>query len=156
MFRLPFNPDKPIIGTASTVIDKAMPEVFAFIGEQFFANYPKWAQDVIHFEPLDGKAVAIGAKARQIRLERGEKVVSVFQIGIYQPLCLLGSEGVTYPYRDSYQLSQPADAEQTQLTYRFELLNLEVFMRPFEKLIRIAIEDGAETTVDNIKTLLMQ
>jgi hypothetical protein len=28
-------------------------------------------------------------------------------------------------------------------------------MRPFEKLIRYAIEDGAETTVENIKELLV-
>ena len=42
----------------------------------------------------------------------------------------------------------------TRLTFRFELLELEVFMRPFQKLIRSAIEDGTETTVENIKNLI--
>jgi len=42
----------------------------------------------------------------------------------------------------------------TKLTFRFELLELEMFMRPFQKLIRYAIEDGAESTVENIKNLI--
>jgi hypothetical protein len=42
----------------------------------------------------------------------------------------------------------------TRLTFRFELLELEMFMRPFQKLIRYAIEDGAESTVENIKNLI--
>jgi hypothetical protein len=46
------------------------------------------------------------------------------------------------------------EKEPTHLTFRFELLELEVFMRPFEKMIRFAIEDGAENTVENIKNLI--
>jgi len=41
------------------------------------------------------------------------------------------------------------------LTFRFELTEIEVFMRPFQKLIRTAIEDGAENTVENIKNLIV-
>ena len=33
-------------------------------------------------------------------------------------------------------------------------LSAQVFMRPFEKLIRCAIEDGTENTVENIKNLI--
>ena len=36
----------------------------------------------------------------------------------------------------------------------FELLSLELFMRPFEKLIRIAVQEGTEKTVINIKKLV--
>ena len=42
------------------------------------------------------------------------------------------------------------------MTFRFELLELEIFMRPFEKLIRSAIEEGAENTVENIKNLVVE
>jgi hypothetical protein len=42
----------------------------------------------------------------------------------------------------------------TELEFCFEITELELFMRPFEKLIRMAIEEGAETTVTNIKNLL--
>ncbi|WP_269144437.1 hypothetical protein [Methylicorpusculum oleiharenae] len=34
-------------------------------------------------------------------------------------------------------------------------MEIELFMRPFEKLIRVAIEEGAQNTVNNIKNLLV-
>jgi len=34
------------------------------------------------------------------------------------------------------------------------LRRLDLMMRPFEKLIRIAIQDGAERTVRNLKRLI--
>jgi hypothetical protein len=30
-------------------------EVFHYVGERFFDNYPKWAVEVVDFEPLDEK-----------------------------------------------------------------------------------------------------
>jgi hypothetical protein len=47
------------------------------------------------------------------------------------------------------------EPQSTRLTFRFELLEVEVFMRPFQKLIRSAIEDGAENTVETIKNLII-
>jgi hypothetical protein len=44
--------------------------------------------------------------------------------------------------------------EQTRLTFTFELTRIDFFMRPFEKLIRIAIHDGAGRVVRNIKGLV--
>ena len=41
----------------------------------------------------------------------------------------------------------------TRLSFTFELLELQMFMRPFEKLIRIVVRDGAERTVRNLKRL---
>jgi hypothetical protein len=42
----------------------------------------------------------------------------------------------------------------TELTFRFDLLEIEIFMWPFEKLIRVAIEEGAENTAEKIRVLL--
>jgi hypothetical protein len=42
----------------------------------------------------------------------------------------------------------------TELSFTFELLELKVFMRPFEQLVRSAIQDGAVRTVENIKRLV--
>ena len=36
----------------------------------------------------------------------------------------------------------------------FELLSLDLHVRPFEKLVRIAVQDGTERTVRNIKKLV--
>ena len=101
MIKFPFDPTKPVTGKASIQINKSIEEVFYFVGENFFDNYPKWALEVTEFEPLDGHKVFVGAKARQVRTDQGQEIQSTF-----------------------------------------------------EKLIRSAIEEGAENTVENIKNLV--
>jgi len=142
----------PITGEASIEIDKPIEEVYAFIGDNFFENYPKWAVEVVEFEP-ESKTVCVGAKAKQVRKDNGELVESVFEITRYAPPSQLTCQGLTAPYRQSYLLEEK-EKTSTRLTFRFELLELEMFMRPFQKLIRYAIEDGAESTVENIKNLI--
>ena len=153
--KFPFDLSKPVMGEASIEINKPIHDVFSYIGEHFFDNYPKWSVDVVEFEPLNGKEVFIGAKAKQTRKDNGAQVESVFEITDYQPVIKLIFKGLTEPYKHSYLLESADQNQLTRLTFRFELLELEVFMRPFEKLIRSAIEDGAETTVESIKNLIV-
>jgi hypothetical protein len=40
------------------------------------------------------------------------------------------------------------------LTFTFELQRLDMMMRPFEKLIRTAVQHGAQRTVRNLKQLI--
>jgi len=42
----------------------------------------------------------------------------------------------------------------THVTFTFELERLEPRLRPFEKLIRIALQDGAKRTVRKLKLLI--
>lgn len=153
--KLPFDASKPVVGEASVGIDQPIDNVFAYVGEGFFDNYPKWAVEVAEFEPLDGGQPFVGAKARQLRSDNGAPVESVFEITEYQPLHTLTIKGLTAPYKHSYLLEGREQEAPTKLTFRFELSELEIFMRPFEKLIRMAIEEGAENTVENIKNLIM-
>jgi hypothetical protein len=153
--KLPFDTTKPVSGEASIEIDKSIHAVFSCIGINFFDNYPKWAAGVENFEPLDGKEVFVGARAKQLRTDNGTKMESTFAITDYHPHEKLIFQGINAPYRHSYLLEAP-EKQPTRLTFRFDLLELDVFMRPFEKLIRAAIEDGAETTVENIKNLIDQ
>jgi hypothetical protein len=152
--KFPFDSSKPVAGEASIEINKSAHDVFSYIGEHFFDNYPKWALEVIDFEPLNGKEVFVGAKAKQIRTDNGAEVESIFQITDYEPNFKLIFEGLTAPYKHSYLLESNHHKQPTRLTFRFELLELDIFMRPFEKLIRCAIEDGTENTVENIKNLI--
>ena len=151
--KFPFALSRPVAGEASVDINKPVQDVFSYIGEHFFDNYPKWAVEVVEFEPLDGKEVFIGAKAKQVRKDNGTQVESIFAITDYQPQLKLMLQGLTDPYKHSYLLESNVN-QPTRLTFRFELLELDIFMRPFEKLIRSAIEDGAESTVENIKNLI--
>lgn len=152
--KIPFDSSKPVAGEASVEINKPVHEVFSYIGTHFFDNYPKWAVEIVEFEPLDGKEVFIGARAKQIRQENGAKVESVFAITDYQPYFKLIFQGLADPYKHSYLLESTEQTKPTRLTFRFELLELDVFMRPFQKLICAAIEDGAENTLENIKNLI--
>lgn len=152
--KFPFDTPKPVGGEASVEINRSIKDVFSFIGQNFFDNYPKWAVEVVEFEPLDGREVFVGAKAKQIRKDNGAEAESIFEITHYEPYFRLIFQGLSAPYKHSYLLESEEQKQATRLTFRFELLELEVFMRPFEKLIRSAIEEGAENTVDNIKSLI--
>ncbi|WP_347986008.1 hypothetical protein [Methylomonas sp. AM2-LC] len=152
---LPFNFSKPIAGEASISIETPIQSVFNFIAIRFFENYPKWAAEVSELHCLDGEEVYVGAKAKQIRDENGSEVESIFEITELEPNLKLVLSGISSPYKQCYQLNNTEESEATQLTFRFELLELEVFMRPFEKLIRYAIEEGAENTVENIRQLIL-
>ncbi len=154
--KFPFDSSSPIFGEATVSIDKTIDRVFYYVGERFFDNYPKWAVEVVNFEPLDdNKEVSIGAKARQIRKDNGAKIESVFEITDYDPYILFGFKGINAPYKQTYLFEYDENNKLTRLTFRFELLELDVFMRPFQKLIRTAIEDGAENLVENIKNLVV-
>jgi hypothetical protein len=154
MFKLPYDPTKPVTVKASIQINKPVEEVFHFVGDNFFDNYPKWALEVSEFEPLDGEKVFIGAKARQVRKDQGQEIHSIFEITDFERFKKLGFKGITHPYRDTYLFESGNLKDSTLLSFIFELLELELFMRPFEKLIRSAIQEGAENTVENIKNLL--
>ena len=149
----PFNVSKPVVGKASIEINKPLEHVFGFVGEKFFDNYPKWALEVTEFKPLTGNSVFVGAKAQQSRVEYGQQVESIFEISEFSPPQKVTLSGVDQPFRNTYQFNGMADKNCTELEFCFEILELELFMRPFEKLIRMAIEEGAENTVTNIRNL---
>lgn len=149
-----FDIYRPVIGKARVEINKPVTYVFCFVGKNFFNNYPKWAPEVAEFKPLTGTEIFVGAKAQQIRVEQGQKVESVFEVSEFEPPKKITLLGVAAPFRNIYQFTGNDDQDLTELEFCFEILELEIFMRPFEKLIRIAIEEGAENTVTNIKNLL--
>jgi len=92
-----FDSSKPIAGEANIEINRSINDVFYYIGEHFYDNYPKWALEVVEFEPLDGNHVFVGAKAKQIREDNGTKVESIFEITHYQPsMTLKASPSLMY------------------------------------------------------------
>ena len=150
----PFDISKPVVGKASVEINKPIDHVFGFVGERFFENYPKWALEVAEFKPLSGNEIFVGAKAQQVRIEYGQKVESILEVSEYVPPVKVTLTGVDQQFRNTYQFNCDQAKDCTELEFSFEILELEFFMRPFEKLIRMAIEEGAENTVENIKNLI--
>ena len=100
-----------------------------------------------------------GRAASQSRLDpcaevdQGHRSESRFRVTLFEPNHRLVFAGVADPYRCTYELEEINQGKMVWLSFTFELLELQVFMRPFEKLIRVVVQDGAERTVRNLKRL---
>ena len=137
---------------ASALVASPADRVFEFIAIDFFKNYKRWSPEVVSLQPMSTGTVQIGTTARQIRIDQGRRTEATFRVCAFETGKRIESQGVTDPFYISYRLESLAG--KTQLTFEFELSRIEFYMRPFEKLIRIAAQDGAERVVRNIKGLI--
>jgi hypothetical protein len=141
-------------GTASILINKSVDNVFNFIAVDFFNNYPRWSPEVQELELLSAPPLQLNSLVRQVRIDNMQRSESTFKITTYKVGQKLVFEGVSNAYRCSYDFVSTNPSTNTQITFTFELLKLELFMLPFEKLISIAVQDGANRTVRNLKNLV--
>jgi len=145
---------EPVVGRASTVVECSARELFQYLGEGLFQNYPKWSPEVKELEQITPGPVTLGTIGRQVRVDQGRRTESRFKIFTYEPDVRLTLVGVPDPFRCSYELQAIDPEKTTKLTFSFELLEILLVMRPFEGLVRAAIKDGAQHTVQNIKRLV--
>ena len=143
---------KPIAGRAEDIVKCPVASVFDYVGYGFFKNYRKWCPQVIELEPRSD-TIQVGSIARQVTLDRGIRSESTFEVTDFAPPRRLEIKGVSEPFRSAYEFAEETDAS-TRLAFTFELLELDLVMRPFQKLIRVALEDGAKQTIENLKGLL--
>ncbi len=137
---------------ASTLIARPAEQVFNFIAVDFLKNYKRWSPEVVSLQPRSEGPVRVGTTCRQVRVDQGRRTESTFRVSVFEPARRVDFQGMSKPFRVSYQLEPVTD--KTRLTFTFELSRLELFMRPFEKLIRVALQEGAERVVRNIKGLI--
>ncbi len=137
---------------AQTVILRPADNMFNFIAVEFFKNYPRWSPEVIELQPTSDGPIRLGTTGRQIRIDQGRRTESKFRVCRYEQGRCVAFEGSPGPFYTTYLL-EPVD-QHTRLTFIFELSRLEFYMRPFEKLIRVAIRDGAERVTRNLKALI--
>lgn len=150
-----FGSGKPVIGKASTIIHRPVNVVFEFIGVNFFTNYPRWSPEVVKLERVSREPIETGALLKQARVDHGHKSESTFRVTDYAVNRRVAFTGVSNAYRCIYDIAQPqTNPDSTLLAFTFEFPELEGFLRPFEKLVRIAVQDGAERTVRNLKGLI--
>ncbi len=95
----------------------------------------------------------LGTIARQVRIDQGRRTETQFKINVYEPNKRLGFAGVADPFRCSYEIRCIDSGKSSELIFTFELLEIQMFMRPFEKLIRVVVQEGAQRTVRNLKRL---
>lgn len=145
---------EPVLGRSSTLVACSTKEIFQYLGEDLFLNYPKWSPEVKELEQLMPSPLQLGTIGRQIRVDQGRRTESSFKISAFEPGERLTFVGTPEPFRCSYEMQTMESEESTKLTFTFELLELLAIMRPFEGLVRVAIKEGAGKTVQNIKRLI--
>jgi hypothetical protein len=141
-----------ITAKADVLVFDKVERVYRFVALDFVANYPRWSAEVVELEPLSSGPVQLGYRARQVRVDQGHKSESTFEVAELEPLKRVCFKGITAPYRSVYEFDNLSPS--TRVTFIFELDRLEPRMRPFEKLIRIAVQDGAKRTVRKLKLLI--
>jgi len=141
-----------ITGNATATIGLPAEHVYRFVVTDFARNYRRWAPEVQRLEMLTTGPLRVGSRARQIRIDQGRKSDTRFQVvALEQPNKVCFAE-LSRKFQGEYTMA-PCDTG-TCLRFEFRLQKVELFMRPIEKLIRLAIQDGAERTVRNIKYLV--
>lgn len=144
---------EPVVAKARIAIECPPAEIFRYLGDGFFENYPKWSPEVIELERITDGPLKLGTIARQVRVDQGRRTETRFTITVYEPGKRLGFAGVSDPFRCIYELRDINPGKSAELIFTFELSEIQMFMRPFEKLIRVVVQEGAERTVRNLKQL---
>ncbi|AEJ02102.1 polyketide cyclase/dehydrase [Nitrosomonas sp. Is79A3] len=145
--------DTPVIGKANTIIQIPSDKLFNFIGNDLLINYPRWSPEVKELEKITDGPIRLGTVCRQVRIDQGNRSESTFKVKVFDAGARICFEGVSNPYRCDYVI-EPINASDSRITFIFELLSLDLHVRPFEKLVRIAVQDGTDRTVKNIKKLI--
>jgi len=144
---------KPLIGQAVDVVNSPIARIYDFVGNCFFDNYPRWCPQVVELEMLSEPPIHSGTIGRQVTRDRGIDSESTFVVTHFAAPQRMEIMGKSEPFRTAYEFAMETE-NSTRLAFTFELKELDLVMRPFQKLIRIALEEGAVQTVENIKQLL--
>ncbi|MBM3575256.1 MAG: polyketide cyclase [Alphaproteobacteria bacterium] len=144
---------KPISGQADDTVNCSITQAFELIGYKFFDNYPKWCPQVVDLELTSPPPVQTGSQGRQVTRDRGIDSASTFLVSEFTPATKLEIKGISEPFRSAYELISEGP-DKTRVSFTFELLEIDLMMRPFQKLIKTALQDGALESIENIKNLL--
>lgn len=151
--KLNVNAKDPVVAESSARVPQEAQIVFSFIADDFHKNYMRWMTDVIELDLIDPTPIRKGNRLRQVRVENEDEVTSTFEIKSYDPFHTFALEGLDMPYRQTYSIDTKGAGE-SEITFRFELLEIDLFMRPFVKLIRSAMEEGVDSTLETLVQLI--
>lgn len=141
-----------ITAKAEAVVFEEVESVYRFVALDFVVNYPRWSAEVVDLEPITAGPVRLGFQARQVRVDQGHKSESTFEVAELEPSRRVCFKGISAPYRSIYEFDDLSMS--TRLAFTFEMELLEGRLRPFEKLIRIAVQNGANRTLKKLKLLI--
>lgn len=88
-----------------------------------------------------------------MRVDQRRRTDTTFRATRLEPDRRMLIDGVSAPYQADYILT-PIPAGGTLLSFRFRIARLDLFLLPFERLIREELADGADRTAHNLKSLI--
>lgn len=147
------RPANVVDGAASIVVQRPLSAVFDFTALHFFENYTRWCPQVVEFEPLQPGTAKAGMKARQTTVDRGIRTVSTFEIQSLTPLRAIRLQGLTEPFTACYDFEGQTD-DSTLVSFRIQVEERRLFMRPFRQNLQESLKKGAKHTVENLKRAL--
>ncbi len=139
--------------SSSAQISRPPEQVFAFVVDDFVRNYPRWSPEVKSLKPLSQGPLVPGWRARQVRVDQGRRTATDFEVVELIPQQRVSFRGVKDPYFIDFLFTE-AGTTDTQLTFSFELGQIGLAFRPFEKLIRHAVQSGVDRVTRNLKILV--
>ena len=137
---------------SQVVIKRSVEDVFTYVSDGFFQNYPKWSPEVVKLERLSPGSVGLGTAARQVRIDGGRRTISTFQVNEYEELKKISFVSTSRPHFSAHYGVEPM-RDSTRLTFTFEL-KPESLIRPFERLVAGAVRAGSYRVVNKLKRLL--
>jgi hypothetical protein len=137
---------------ATARIARPVDRVYAFVALDFVQNYKRWSPEVVTLELLTPGPIRVGTRGHQVRVDYGHRTEAGFCVSALEDAKRIDFAGTSDPFLISYQMQ--ALGGQTGLTFIFELSRLQLYMRPFERLIRTTVQREAERVVMNIKRLI--
>lgn len=144
----------PVIENASILIHRPPAAVFHFIGYEFFHNYPRWSPEVQELSRIDSGTIRAGARARQVRMDLGHRSESLFTLTVFQPYRRVSFQEDSCRFRCDYTIESVASGLEAILSFSFAIPKLELFLLPFEGLIRETVQHGVARTVHQLKRLI--
>jgi hypothetical protein len=142
-----------MIQARASILVKSPPQkVYDFVVVGFTRNYRRWSPEVQRLDMLTPGPLRVGSRVRQVRVDQGRRSDNTFRVVALEPPTQIRFAESSDQFRTAYRMD-PVD-NQTRLTFDFELRQFELYMRPFEKLIRVAVQEGSERVVRNIKGLV--
>ncbi len=141
-----------ITAKSDSLVFQDIEQVYRFVALDFVANYPRWSPEVISLKALSDGPIQPGYRASQVRIDQGHKTESTFEVVELVAYQRVVFKGLTAPYRSTYEFDNLKAS--TRLSFTFEIFELEPRMRPFEKLIRLALQEGVKRTMKKLKILI--
>lgn len=149
-----FHTESSAKAEATITINQESEKVFDFVASDFVSNYPRWAPEIELVTARSEGPIRVDYRLSLRRAETTDETEYFLRVTIFEPPTRFSYESLSEPYHGHYFFSDLEQALTTQLTFEFQLDEIELAMRPFIKLIRNAIQEGVTQTVSNIKQLV--